>query len=89
MCRELRFWVTRWGSGVAGDEGFWGSRVVADGGRSWVVVQVLKRDIPWEMYMNAKLINSTGLQLLRRYDHRPPNVQSALLEEVPLLFSPR
>jgi V-type H+-transporting ATPase subunit H len=43
--------------------------------------EVLKRDIPWEMYMNAKLINSTGLQLLRRYDHRPPNVQSALLEE--------
>ncbi|KAG0569971.1 hypothetical protein M758_6G124100 [Ceratodon purpureus] len=43
--------------------------------------EVLKRDIPWETYMTAKLINSTGLQLLRRYDHRPDNVQAALLEE--------
>ncbi|XP_024386127.1 probable V-type proton ATPase subunit H [Physcomitrium patens] len=43
--------------------------------------EVLKRDIPWEMYMTAKLINSTGLQLLRRYDHRPESVQAALLEE--------
>ncbi|KAG0587002.1 hypothetical protein KC19_2G134000 [Ceratodon purpureus] len=43
--------------------------------------EVLKRDIPWETYMTAKLINSTGLQLLRRYDHRPAHVQSALLEE--------
>lgn len=32
--------------------------------------------------MTAKLINSTGLQLLRRYDHRPESVQAALLEEV-------
>lgn len=32
--------------------------------------------------MTAKLINGTGLQLLRRYDHRPDNVQAALLEEV-------
>jgi len=43
--------------------------------------EVLKRDIPWETYTTAKLINSTGLQLLRRYDHRPDNVQAALLEE--------
>nr|XP_024394630.1 probable V-type proton ATPase subunit H isoform X2 [Physcomitrium patens] len=43
--------------------------------------EVLKRDIPWETYMTAKLINSTGLQLLRRYDHRPDNVQAALLDE--------
>ncbi|BBN17967.1 V-type H+-transporting ATPase subunit H [Marchantia polymorpha subsp. ruderalis] len=42
---------------------------------------VLKRDIPWETYMTAKLITSTGLQLLRRYDHRPDNVQAALLDE--------
>ena len=36
VCRELRFWVTGWRSGVMGDEGFWGSRVVADGGgRGW------------------------------------------------------
>jgi len=43
--------------------------------------EVLKRDIPWETYMTAKLINGTGLQLLRRYDRRPENVQAALLEE--------
>ncbi|KAL2612343.1 hypothetical protein R1flu_024035 [Riccia fluitans] len=42
---------------------------------------VLKRDIPWETYMTAKVINSTGLQLLRRYDRRPDNVQAALLDE--------
>lgn len=40
-----------------------------------------ERDIPWETYMTAKLITSRGLQLLRRYDHRPVNVQAALLEE--------
>lgn len=43
--------------------------------------KVLERVIPWETYMTAKLINGTGLQLLRRYDHRPPNVQAALLDE--------
>lgn len=56
----------------------------------WLVgdlcLQVLKRDIPWETYTTAKLINSTGLQLLRRYDHRPDNVQAALLEEVRIKF---
>eukprot|EP00249_Psilotum_nudum_P006870 c20124_g1_i2 orf=272-1621(+) len=44
-------------------------------------IKVLKRDIPWEAYMTAKLISGTGLQLLRRYDHRPENVQAALLDE--------
>ncbi|CAM6042900.1 unnamed protein product [Sphagnum compactum] len=43
--------------------------------------EVLKRDIPWETYMTAKLINSRGLQLLRRYDHRPDSVQASLLDE--------
>ncbi|CAM6120518.1 unnamed protein product [Calypogeia fissa] len=42
---------------------------------------VLQRDIPWETYMTAKLITGTGLQLLRRYDHKPENVQAALLDE--------
>lgn len=45
-------------------------------------LDVLKRDIPWETYMTAKLINSTDLQLLRRYDHKPESVQAALLDEV-------
>uniref|UniRef100_A0A0D6QWH8 V-type proton ATPase subunit H n=1 Tax=Araucaria cunninghamii TaxID=56994 RepID=A0A0D6QWH8_ARACU len=43
--------------------------------------QVLKRDIPWETYMSAKLITGTCLQLLRRYDHRPENFQAALLDD--------
>eukprot|EP00270_Netrium_digitus_P002987 TRINITY_DN1338_c0_g1_i3.p1 TRINITY_DN1338_c0_g1~~TRINITY_DN1338_c0_g1_i3.p1 ORF type:complete len:478 (-),score=155.16 TRINITY_DN1338_c0_g1_i3:309-1694(-) len=43
--------------------------------------QVLKRDIPWETYMTAKLITRTGLQLLRRYDHRAKDIQAALIEE--------
>ncbi|GLJ14787.1 hypothetical protein SUGI_0239920 [Cryptomeria japonica] len=43
--------------------------------------QVLKRDIPWETYMTAKLITGTCLQLLRRYDHRPENVQAALIDD--------
>ncbi|EFJ36565.1 hypothetical protein SELMODRAFT_141399 [Selaginella moellendorffii] len=43
--------------------------------------QVLTRDIPWENYLNAKLISSTDLQLLRRYDHKPEDAQIAMLEE--------
>ncbi|KAL3683438.1 hypothetical protein R1sor_001460 [Riccia sorocarpa] len=42
---------------------------------------VLQRDIPWETYMTARVITTTGLQLLRRYDRRPDNVQAALLDE--------
>lgn len=44
--------------------------------------QVLRGDIPWDTYVTAKLITGTDLQLLRRYDHRSREVQSALLEEV-------
>lgn len=43
--------------------------------------QVLSRDIPWETYMTAKLITGTDLQLLRRYDHRTPDVRSGLMAE--------
>eukprot|EP00271_Cylindrocystis_brebissonii_P000720 TRINITY_DN10943_c0_g1_i2.p1 TRINITY_DN10943_c0_g1~~TRINITY_DN10943_c0_g1_i2.p1 ORF type:complete len:469 (+),score=141.03 TRINITY_DN10943_c0_g1_i2:158-1564(+) len=43
--------------------------------------QALKRDIPWETYMTAKMITGTGLQLLRRYDHRTKEVQASLLED--------
>ncbi|KAL6656721.1 hypothetical protein ACP70R_004501 [Stipagrostis hirtigluma subsp. patula] len=43
--------------------------------------QVLKRDIPWEHYMSTKLISGTCLQLLRRYDHKPENQRSQLLDE--------
>uniref|UniRef100_M8C4U3 V-type proton ATPase subunit H n=1 Tax=Aegilops tauschii TaxID=37682 RepID=M8C4U3_AEGTA len=43
--------------------------------------QVLKRDIPWETYMSTKLITSTCLQLLRRYDHKPESQRGPLLDE--------
>ncbi|XP_044949118.1 probable V-type proton ATPase subunit H isoform X2 [Hordeum vulgare subsp. vulgare] len=42
---------------------------------------VLKRDIPWETYMSTKLITSTCLQLLRRYDHKPESQRGPLLDE--------
>ncbi|XP_022853849.1 V-type proton ATPase subunit H-like [Olea europaea var. sylvestris] len=43
--------------------------------------QVLRRDIPWETYMNTKLITGTGLQLLRRYDKKPENYKAQLLDD--------
>jgi len=43
--------------------------------------QVLKREIPWETYMTAKMIQGTDLMLLRRYDHRSPEVQAQLLNQ--------
>lgn len=46
------------------------------------ILQVLKREIPWETYMTAKMIQGTDLMLLRRYDHRGPEVQSQLLNQV-------
>ncbi|XP_044949119.1 uncharacterized protein LOC123398731 isoform X3 [Hordeum vulgare subsp. vulgare] len=44
-------------------------------------IMVLKRDIPWETYMSTKLITSTCLQLLRRYDHKPESQRGPLLDE--------
>ncbi|KAI5077767.1 hypothetical protein GOP47_0007591 [Adiantum capillus-veneris] len=43
--------------------------------------EVLTRVIPWETYTATKLINGTGLQLLRRYDHRPQDAKAVLLDE--------
>ncbi|WVZ25951.1 hypothetical protein V8G54_004495 [Vigna mungo] len=42
---------------------------------------VLSRDIPWETYMSTKLISSTSLQLLRRYDHRSESHRAQLLDD--------
>ena len=49
------------------------------------LMQVLKRDIPWETYMTTKLISATGLQLLRRYDKKSESARAQLLDEVNLL----
>ncbi|CAL9149709.1 unnamed protein product [Musa hybrid cultivar] len=43
--------------------------------------EVLKRDIPWETYMSAKLITETHLQLLRRYDKKSASQRAVLLDE--------
>lgn len=43
---------------------------------------VLRRDIPWDIYMTARLISDRDLQLLRRYDKKDPDYQAKLLEEV-------
>ena len=43
---------------------------------------VLKRDIPWETYLTARLISDRDLQLIRRYDKRNAETQQDLLTEV-------
>nr|XP_043639474.1 V-type proton ATPase subunit H [Erigeron canadensis] len=42
--------------------------------------QVLRRDIPWETYMNTKLITTTAFQRLRRYDKKSEIDRTPLLE---------
>ena len=46
------------------------------------LAEVLARDIPWETYMTARLISDKDLQLIRRYDKRPEELQASLLDEV-------
>lgn len=45
---------------------------------------VLKRDIPWETYLTARLISDRDLQLIRRYDKRNAETQQDLLTEASL-----
>ena len=46
---------------------------------------VLKRDVPWETYLTARLISDRDLQLIRRYDKHSRSVQRDLLQEVWLI----
>lgn len=39
------------------------------------------RDIPWDIYMTARLISDRELQFLRRYDKKEPTYQTKLLKE--------
>ena len=39
------------------------------------------KEIPWDIYMTARLISDVDLQLLRRYDKRDPEQRAILLEE--------
>ncbi|KAI3791934.1 hypothetical protein L2E82_05800 [Cichorium intybus] len=43
--------------------------------------KVLRRDIPWEIYLATKLITGTSLQLLRRYDKKTENEKAQLLDD--------
>lgn len=46
------------------------------------LADILRRDIPWETYMTARLITDRDLQLIRRYDKRSEELQNSLLDEV-------
>ncbi|KAI8462608.1 MAG: armadillo-type protein [Monoraphidium minutum] len=48
---------------------------------------ILSRDIPWETYLTARLISERDVQLLRRYDKRPEELQSSLLDENGALYA--
>ena len=43
---------------------------------------VLKREIPWDTYLTARLISDKDLQLIRRYDKANRDTQAQLLKEV-------
>jgi len=43
---------------------------------------VLKREIPWDTYLTARLISDRDLQLIKRYDKAPKEQQAQLLKEV-------
>ncbi|KAF6263123.1 vacuolar ATP synthase subunit H [Scenedesmus sp. NREL 46B-D3] len=45
------------------------------------LAEILSRDIPWEIYMTARLIADKDLQLIRRYDKRSEELQASLLDE--------
>lgn len=43
---------------------------------------VLRREIPWDTYLTARLISDRDLQLIKRYDKAPKETQTSLLKEV-------
>lgn len=43
---------------------------------------VLRREIPWETYLTARLISDRDLQLIKRYDKASRETQEQLLKEV-------
>ncbi len=43
---------------------------------------VLKREIPWDTYLTARLIYDRDLQLIKRYDKASKENQASLLKEV-------
>ena len=45
---------------------------------------LLKREIPWDTYLTARLISDRDLQLIRKYDKRERNQQREQLHQVTL-----
>ena len=59
-----------------------------DEGSELTTAVVLKREIPWETYLTARLISDHDLQLIRRYDKRNTETQQHLLAEVCTRYIP-
>lgn len=58
-------------SGAAGDEP-----------HDVTTASVLRRDVPWETYLTARLLSEPDLRLIRGYDKRSQAKQEELLAEV-------
>ena len=43
---------------------------------------MLRREVPWETYLTARLISDRDLQLIKRYDKANRESQAQLLKEV-------
>ena len=48
---------------------------------------VLRRDVPWETYLTARLLSEPDLRLIRGYDKRGRAVQEERLAEVDALVT--
>lgn len=47
---------------------------------------ILRREIPWETYLTARLISDKDLQLIKRYDKAARESHTQLLKEVRQFF---
>jgi len=43
--------------------------------------EVLKREIPWESYLTARLISERDVSLIRRFDKKSDEVKASILDE--------
>ena len=43
---------------------------------------VLKREVPWQTYLTARLISDRDLQLIRGYDKKDPEMKREALKQV-------
>ena len=57
-------------------------RVYADDPSELSTPVVLRREVPWETYLTARLISDRDLQLIKRYDKANRESQAQLLKEV-------